>query len=86
MKVKMLTKNDCPQCAALKMFLKFGLNDKYADDIEVVNKETDTAEFEKLTSEYGILTLPVMIAEGEVLTRPQPTPVVAFLEKYVGKK
>ena len=56
MKVKMLTKNDCPQCAALKMFLKFGLNDKYADDIEVVNKETDL-RVEKLTSECGILTL-----------------------------
>jgi len=86
MAVIMITKNDCPQCAALKMFLQYGLNNKYKDDITVINKESDQAEFEKLTSEYGILTLPVMIADGEVLTRTQPTPVVAFLEKYIGKK
>ena len=86
MSVILLTKNDCPQCAALKMFLKFGLNDKYAADIKIVNKETDTEEFEKLTATYGILNLPTMIAADEVLTRTQPTPVVQFLEKHVGKK
>lgn len=86
MSVKLLTKNDCPQCAQLKMFLKYGLNNKYEKDIEIVNKETDTKAFDKLISTYGILTLPAMISETEVLTKTQPTPVVAFLEKYVGKK
>lgn len=86
MSVVLLTKNDCPQCAGLKMFLKLGLNDKYASDIRIVNKESDTEEFEKLTATYGILNLPAMIANEEVLTRTQPTPVVQFLEKHVGKK
>lgn len=86
MSVVLLTKNDCPQCQALKMFLKYGLNSKYDSDIRIVNKESDTEEFEKLTSEYGILNLPTFIAGGEVLIRTQPTPVVAFLEKHVGKK
>ncbi|CDR30186.1 Uncharacterised protein [Acholeplasma oculi] len=86
MSVKLLTKNDCPQCAQLKMFLKFGLSNKYESDIEIVNKEDNKDLFEKLTAEYGILTLPAFIGADEVLTRTQPTPVVAFLEKHVGKK
>ncbi|MFA7417579.1 MAG: hypothetical protein WCZ19_03465 [Acholeplasma sp.] len=86
MSVYLLTKNDCTQCAQLKMFLKFGLNNKYEPDITIVNKEDNVEMFDKLTSEYGILTLPAMIAGGEALTRTQPSPVLTFLEKHVGKK
>lgn len=84
--VILLTKNDCPQCQQLKMFLKYGLNNKYEQDIKIVNKETDTLEFNELTSKYGILSLPAFISNSEILTNTQPTPVVAFLEKHVGKK
>jgi len=84
--VILLTKNDCPQCQQLKMFLKYGLNNKYEQDIKIVNKETDTLEFNELTSKYGILSLPAFISNSEILTNTQPTSVVAFLEKHVGKK
>ncbi|WP_025725529.1 glutaredoxin family protein [Acholeplasma granularum] len=86
MSVILLTKNDCTQCAQLKMFLKFGLNNKYESDIKIINKEDNQEEFDKLTAEYGILTLPAMIAGGEALIRTQPSPVLTFLEKHVGKK
>lgn len=86
MSVILLTKNDCPQCNQLKMFLKFGLNSKYDNDIKIVNKEADAEEFEKLASKHGILTLPAFIAGDDVLSKTQPTPVVAFLEKHIGKK
>lgn len=86
MSVYLLTKNDCTQCAQLKMFLKFGLNNKYEQDITIVNKEDDTELFDKLISQYGILTLPAMVSDGEALTRTQPSPVLTFLEKHVGKK
>ncbi len=86
MSVYLLTKNDCTQCAQLKMFLKFGLNNKYESDIIIVNKEDNVEQFDKLTAEYGILTLPAMIAGKEALTRTQPSPVLTFLEKHVGKK
>lgn len=86
MSVYLLTKNDCTQCAQLKMFLKFGLNNKYEPDITIVNKEDNQEMFDRLTAEYGIHTLPAMIANGEALTRTQPSPVLTFLEKHVGKK
>ena len=86
MSVTLITKNHCTQCGALKMFLKFGLSDKYAQDIKIVNKETDVEEFEKLTSTYNILTLPAFISGDEVLTKTQPTQVTEFLHKHVGKK
>lgn len=84
--VVMITKNDCTQCNKLKMFLQFALNNKYQSDIKIVNKESHTEEYERLTSEYGILTLPALIADKEVLVKTEPTPVVEFLEKHIGKK
>lgn len=86
MSVILLTKNDCPQCNQLKMFLKFGLNSKYDNDIQIVNKEANAEEFEKLASLHNVLTLPTFIAGDDVLSKTQPTPVVAFLEKHIGKK
>ena len=86
MSVYLLTKNDCTHCAQLKLFLKFGLNNKYESDITIVNKEDDMEMFDRLTAKHGILTLPAMVAGDEALTRTQPSPVVEFLEKYIGKK
>lgn len=86
MSVYLLTKNDCTQCAQLKMFLKFGLNNKYEPDITIVNQEDDVEMFDKLAAEHGILTLPAMIANNEALTKTQPSAVLRFLEKHVGKK
>lgn len=86
MSVLLLTKNDCPQCNQLKMFLKFGLNGKYDSDIEVVNKELNQERFDELTKQYNVLTLPTFIMGDEVLSKTQPTNVVEFLEKHIGKK
>ncbi|CCV63756.1 putative glutaredoxin-like protein NrdH [Alteracholeplasma palmae J233] len=86
MSVIMITKDNCPQCNKLKMFLKLALNNKYEKDILIVNRETNTKEYEELTSKYQVLTLPAMIAGDEVLTKTEPSNVVNFLEKHIGKK
>ncbi|MGE4320520.1 MAG: glutaredoxin family protein [Acholeplasmataceae bacterium] len=84
--VYMLTKPDCPNCKKLKMFLKYALNDKYSQDIQIVDKEESTDLYLEMVKKYGVLSLPVLICEDDVLINVEPSKVTQFLEKYVGKK
>ncbi len=84
--VYMLTKPNCPNCQKLKMFLKFALNDKYKDDIEMVDKEANADRYLDMVQKHNVLALPVLIHEDDVLVRVEPSPTIAFLEKYIGKK
>lgn len=82
-KIQMLTQDNCPKCVALKSFLELGCRNKYADDIEVVKREDDEAAFKKIVLEHGIMSTPVLIADGEVLTDTNPSKVTAFIEKHI---
>ncbi|QWB95895.1 thioredoxin family protein [Mycoplasmatota bacterium] len=84
--VYMLTKPDCPNCQKLKMFLKFALNNKYENDIQMVDKVANGEEFLKMVKKYNVLTLPVLIHEDDVLINVGPSQTTQFLEKYIGKK
>lgn len=84
--VYMLTKPNCPNCQKLKMFLKFALNDKYKEDIKMVDKEADADRFVEMVKKYNVLALPVLIHEDDVLIQVGPSETTKFLEKYVGKK
>jgi len=84
--VYMLTKPDCPNCQKLKMFLKFALNNKYENDIQMVDKVANGEEFLKMVKKYNVLTLPVLIHEDDVLIHVGPSQTTQFLEKYIGKK
>lgn len=86
MNVLMITKNDCTQCQRLKMFLQFALNNKYHNDIDIIDKESNEEDYNKLIEEYKVTALPVLICNGEILTRTEPSLVVNFLEKHIGKK
>lgn len=81
MKVTMLTQNNCPKCTALKQFLTLGLRNKYADDIEVLNREDDEERFMSLVKKHNIMSTPVLIHEDEVLVDTAPSKVSDFLAK-----
>ena len=85
--IKMLTKPNCPHCQALKLFLKHAMNDKYADDIEVFDQGEQAAEVQGLLDQFNIQAFPSLIASnGETLSGFQPSAVMNFLEKHIGKK
>lgn len=84
--VYLLSKPDCPNCQKLKMFLKFALNDKYKEDIEIVDKVANPDTFVEMVKKYNVLSLPVLICEDDVLIKVEPSQTTQFLEKYIGKK
>jgi len=84
--VYMLTKPNCPNCQKLKMFLKFALNDKYKDDIQLIDKEANSDVFVDMVKKYNVLALPVLISGDDVLVNVGPSQTTQFLEKYIGKK
>ena len=84
--VYLLAKPNCPNCQKLKMYLKFALQDKYKDDIQVVDKEEHPDQYLKMVKQFNVLSVPVLIHEDEVLVQMDPSKVTAFLEKHIGKK
>ena len=64
-KVIMLTQENCPNCSSLKMFLEFGMKNKYKDDIEVVHRQSDESRFMELVQTYDVASTPVLIADDE---------------------
>jgi glutaredoxin len=85
-KVLILTKNDCPNCKNLKMFLKMALGDKYAPDIQEVHQTDQAEQFLQLVTQYQITSTPAMIYSNEVVRYFQPQEVVSFLHKHLGKR
>lgn len=84
--VYMLAKPNCPNCQKLKMFLKFALQDKYKDDIRIIDKEADADMYVTMVKKFNVLSVPVLIHEEDVLVQVDPSKVTQFLERYVGKK
>jgi len=85
MKVKMLTKDGCPKCTQLKMFLEMGLSNKYKEDIDVIHKSQKTEEYEELCEKYGLQTAPVLIYGEELLLNTDPMLAEEFLRTRLGK-
>jgi glutaredoxin-like protein NrdH len=85
--IKMLTKPNCPHCQALKLFLKHAMNDKYAPDIEIYDQGEQADVVQTLLDQNNIQAFPSLIAaSGETLSGFQPSAVMNFLEKHIGKK
>jgi glutaredoxin-like protein NrdH len=85
-KAFLLTKDNCPQCVQLKMFLKMALRNQYEGQLELVHLETQPAVFADLVKKHKILATPAIIYGDEVLRGFEPQPVVNFLVKHFGKK
>ena len=85
--MKLLTKPNCPHCQALKLFLKHAMNDKYVDDIEVFDQGEQASKVQGLLDQFNIQAFPSLIASnGETLSGFQPSAVMNFLDKHIGKK
>lgn len=84
-KLYMLTKPNCPNCNKLKLYLKTVLNNKYQDDITIVDKEENYDFFVEMVKKYMVLALPVLIKEDDILIDMKPELVKAFLQKHTGK-
>lgn len=85
-KVIILTKNDCPNCKNLKLFLKMALGDKYAPDIEEVHQVDHPSRFQALVAQHQITSTPALIYRQDVVRYFQPQEVVNFLHKHLGKR
>lgn len=83
-KVIMLTKDKCPKCLALKMYLEKGLRNQYAEDIEVLHLEDEPDRFYDYVRKFDLLATPVLIAGQDVLLDTAPTKVNDFLKKVIG--
>lgn len=79
-KVILLTQDNCPNCTSLKMFLEFGLKNKYKDEIEVVHRQSDEQLFTNYVKSYEISSTPALIYKGEVLRDCAPTKAIEFLK------
>jgi glutaredoxin len=81
-----LTKDQCPNCQNLKMFLKMALRDKYKDNLREVHQTSQAEEFASLVKTHTIMSTPAIILGDEVIRGFEPQPVVNFLVKHFGKK
>ncbi|WP_261665207.1 thioredoxin family protein [Deinococcus sp. Marseille-Q6407] len=57
----LLTQDHCPNCERLRLMLDKPLKGQFNDQIDVVHREQNTAEFEALTTEYGVQSTPALI-------------------------
>lgn len=85
-KVILLTKQDCPNCEQLKKFLHFALQDRYAEDFDLVHREADAVRFQELVNRHHIKETPTLIYHDYVLSGFAPQAVVNFLQQHLGKK
>jgi glutaredoxin len=81
-----LTKDQCPNCQNLKMFLKMALRDQYKDNLREVHQTHQAEEFASLVKTHTIMATPAIILGNEVIRGFEPQPVVNFLVKHFGKK
>jgi hypothetical protein len=70
----------------MKMFLKLALNNKYDSDIDVIDQGENPDEVSKLLEKHNIQAFPSMIYGSEVMTGFQPSTLMNYLEKHIGKK
>jgi len=85
-KAYLLTKDNCPQCTQLKMFLKMALKDAYLEQLQEVHQMKDTDLFNTLVAKHTILSTPALIYQEDIVRGFAPQPVVNFLTKHFGKK
>lgn len=81
--IKILSQKVCPKCDQLFQYLKFGLQNQYADKITVIKKEENETEFYALANQFNIIATPAIIINDKVLTDCSPLKVGEFLKQHV---
>lgn len=82
--IKILSQQVCPKCDQLFQYLKFGLQDKYKDQIEIIKKEDKPEQFNQLVHQHQIMATPAIIIGDEVLKDCTPLNTANFLKKHIG--
>jgi glutaredoxin-like protein NrdH len=81
-----LTKDQCPNCQNLKMFLKMALKDQYQGHLREVHQTHQADEFNHLVTQFQIMSTPALIYQEDVVRGFEPQAIVNFLSKHFGKK
>ncbi len=82
--IKILSQQVCPKCDQLFQYLKFGLQDKYKDQIEIIKKEDNPEAFQAYVVKHQIMATPAIIIGDEVLKDCTPLNTANFLKKHIG--
>lgn len=79
--IYLLTQDNCPKCENIKLLLQKAFNNKYQDDITVIHRQTNEAQFNDLAQKYQIRTTPALISsETELVLRD---PNISNLEQFI---
>lgn len=66
----LLTQDECPNCERLKLMLKGPLKGQFDDQIRTVHRQSQPEEFEALTKQHSIQSVPALIdSQGRVLVK-----------------
>lgn len=79
--VTIITKENCPNCSKLKMFIQHALNDTQKAKIQMVLKEDDETVYRELVEKYNILTLPAVIHNEITYPDILPSKLVELINK-----
>lgn len=82
--IKILSQQVCPKCDQLFQYLKFGLQDKYKDQIEIIKREDNPELFNEYVSKFQIMGTPAIVINDEVLKDCSPLNTANFLKKHIG--
>lgn len=64
----LLTQDNCPNCDRFKLMLKGPLKGQFDDQIQTVHRQSHPEQFEALTSQHHIQSVPALIdGRGRVL-------------------
>lgn len=74
-KVVMVTKQNCPKCVQIKMYMDNALTEEQRKVIEVVKKEENLEKYLKLVEDYQIESVPAMIDDKGTVYR-NVTPIL----------
>lgn len=72
MEIILLTKNNCPQCEKLKRMLNMNPKTKVIlEKIKTVHETENPEEYQKLTTDLGILSMPALVIDGKLIAQNQ---------------
>lgn len=81
-RIILLTQDSCPKCVVLEHYLVHGLNNRYETSIDIIKRESNPKMFMNYARRLGIMATPALIVDGDVLTNPDSSNTLAFLEKH----
>ncbi len=61
----LLTQDHCSSCERLKKMLAGPLRGQFDDQIEVVHRQTRSAAFEQLATQYSLRSVPALIRRAD---------------------